>query len=487
MVELDRIICGDCLDVLKTLPEDSVDAIVTDPPAGIAFMGKEWDQDKGGRDEWIGWMAQVASECLRVIKPGGHALVWALPRTSHWTGMAWEEAGWEPRDKISHVFGSGFPKSLDISKALDKMAGAEREVVGHSQYEGRRPTAFGGKKNGDNAYGDYNAQPEMLITAPATPAAKQWAGFGTALKPAHEDWWLFRKPLEEATIAANVLKWGCGGLNIDGCRIGTDERLSFGSREIGDGVKYSPMPKDKQTPGIQNNLGRFPSNLIWSHSLLCKRIGTKKIKPLEGHRPNPVGKQSDGNIKFTQKEVGFQKVSYTGSDGLEEVESWDCAPDCPSWEFAKAGERASGGSMHERSLARGTIPLNGSPVSQRNNTLGPSEGSAARFFQACPFTDEDLIPFIYQSKASRSERGEGNNHPTVKSLSLMRYLCRLITPPGGLILDPFAGSGTTCLAAKQEGFHFLGIEKEPEYAEIARRRIAAIPTSLSRWAEDARP
>jgi len=220
-MDLDRIICGDCLEVLSTLPEDSIDAIVTDPPAGIAFMGKEWDKDKGGRDAWIAWMSQVASECLRVIKPGGHALVWALPRTSHWTGMAWEEAGWGPRDKISHVFGSGFPKSLDISKALDKMAGAERDIIGVA----KRSNAKGHVTN----YSKWDRPEEYDITAPATPAAKQWAGWGSAIKPSHEDWWLFRKPLEEATIAANVLRWGTGGLNIDGCRISTNGEHPTGS------------------------------------------------------------------------------------------------------------------------------------------------------------------------------------------------------------------------------------------------------------------
>jgi hypothetical protein len=161
-----QVLNGDCLDVLRGLADNSVDSIVTDPPAGIAFMGKEWDRDKGGRDAWIAWMRSVAAECLRVIKPGGHAFVWAIPRTSHWTGMAWEDAGWQPRDKCYHIFGSGFPKSHNLSG--------------------------------------------------------EWDGWGTALKPAAEEWWLFRKPLSESTVAANVLKWGTGALNIDGCRVGDE-------------------------------------------------------------------------------------------------------------------------------------------------------------------------------------------------------------------------------------------------------------------------
>ena len=424
MLELDRIICGDCLEVLKTLQEDSVDAIVTDPPAGIAFMGKEWDKDKGGRNAWIAWMSQVASECLRVIKPGGHALVWALPRTSHWTGMAWEEAGWEPRDKIAHVFGSGFPKSMDISKALDKMAGAEREIIG---YDENKLTRYGPNRE-DQTWAGWRlhapAQEAAKITTPATPAAKQWAGFGTALKPSHEDWWLFRKPLAEKTIAENVLRWGVGGINIDGCRISTKESTI---RPNGIGMFHADI---KENIGGSIS-GRFPANLIHDGS------------------PEVLAEFA----KAGESKSSTRKVSQT--------------------ELNNNGYRESSvyGKYNENRTERGHI----------------DQGSAARFFQACPFTEEDYAPFIYQAKASRSERGEGNNHPTVKSLSLMRYLCRLITPPGGLILDPFAGSGTTCLAAKQEGFRFIGIEKEPEYAEIARRRIATIPTGINRWEEDARP
>ena len=168
---------GDCLEVLATLPDCLVDAIVTDPPAGIAFMGKAWDRDKGGKAEWVQWMQSVAAQCLRVIKPGGHALVWAIPRTSHWTGDAWEEAGWQVRDKIYHVFGSGFPKSLDVSKAIDKAAGAEREVVGERKLTGKARILSGGNFNGEykeHYRGSAHDYKEVYsVTAPATPAAKQ--------------------------------------------------------------------------------------------------------------------------------------------------------------------------------------------------------------------------------------------------------------------------------------------------------------------------
>jgi site-specific DNA-methyltransferase (adenine-specific) len=222
-----KILHGDCIEVMRGMSDNSVDSIVTDPPAGISFMGKNWDKDKGGRLHWISWMAEVASECLRVIKPGGHALVWAIPRTSHWTGMAWDDAGWLPRDKIYHCFGSGFPKSLSVSKEIDRIAGAEREVIGKGK---------SGSPNSHNNYniktdvdnGGYEFGGEYTYTAPATPEAKRWDGWGTAMKPAIEEWWLFRKPFK-GTVAENVLEWGTGGINIDGCRVGwnPDDRIAY--------------------------------------------------------------------------------------------------------------------------------------------------------------------------------------------------------------------------------------------------------------------
>lgn len=223
---IDTVICGDALAVLKGLPENSVDAIVTDPPAAVSFMGREWDSDKGGRTQWVGWLSQVMREALRCLKPGGHALVWALPRTSHWTALALEDAGFEIRDCVYHLFGSGFPKSLDISKAIDKMADAEREVIGHvdgrGSYDGSIRTPR--EKFTGNVWNNGEAGGTTLapITAPATPEAQQWQGYGTALKPAVECWWLCRKPLSESSIAANVLRWSTGAINIDACRVGAE-------------------------------------------------------------------------------------------------------------------------------------------------------------------------------------------------------------------------------------------------------------------------
>lgn len=466
---LDTVICGDCLEELPAIPEDSIDAIVTDPPAGIAFMGKEWDKDKGGRDKWIAWMEEIAFGCLRVVKPGGHALVWALPRTSHWTGMAWENAGWEPRDKIAHVFGSGFPKSLDISKAIDKMAGAEREVIGPSRHHSPGRKATNTLRSMNVLYrGEDDGKYD---TAPATPAAIQWAGFGTALKPSHEDWWLFRKPLDQPTIAANVLRWGVGGINIDGCRIATAEltpRHNTGERKEKNVGKFGI--NDIDFVANPSALGRFPANLIWSHSPLCKRIGTKKVK---GSQLDHVcSRKSDNGIYHP---YGTQhRVGYTDADGMEEVESWDCHPSCPSWQFAKAGESKSSDRLRHNSNADNHEGYNCFGKYGNNVTSGFSDqGTPARFFQCCPFTEEDIPAFAYYAKASKSDRGEGNTHCTTKPSSLIQYLCKLICPPNGVILDPFGGSGTLAIAAIRENFHYILIEKEKEYIDICRSRVEA--------------
>jgi DNA modification methylase len=296
---LDRIICGDCLEVMASMSESSVDSIVTDPPYGLSFMGKDWDHGVPGEVFW--------REALRVAKPGAHLLAFGGTRTHHRLICAIEDAGWEIRDCLGWLYGSGFPKSLNLK---DK-----------------------------------------------------WQGWGTALKPAWEPIVLARKPLI-GTVAQNVLEHGTGALNIDGCRVETEEELGRNNSPRTNGTSYIVQCKMMR---IDNSAGkgRFPANLI--------------------------------------------------HDGSNEVEA--------------------------------VFPKN-----------------ASRFF--------------YCAKASTSERGEGNNHPTVKPQALMQYLCRLVTPPGGVVLDPFTGSGSTLLAALREGFCFIGIEQEEKYCEIARRRVAEATPSL---------
>jgi DNA modification methylase len=313
-----RIMVGDCRESMATLEAESVDAVVCDPPYELGFMGRKWDASG------IAYDLEVWRQALRVLKPGGHLLAFSGSRTYHRMACAIEDAGFDVRDQIMWIYGSGFPKSLDVSKAIDKAAGAEREVVSRSENGIAGGT---GKHAGQaDAYG-YAAT--FNITAPATDDARRWSGWGTALKPAHEPICMARKPLV-GTVAANVLRYGTGAINVDGCRVGGE---------------------------------RWPANVI-----------------------------HDGSDEAT--------------DGLRD---------------------------------------------------------AARYF--------------YTAKASGEDRDEmlgdvpKNVHPTVKPTDLMRYLVRMVTPPGGLVLDPFTGSGSTGRAAMLEGMRFVGCELSPEYAEIARARI----------------
>ena len=345
-----KLLNGDCLEQMKQLPDNSVDSIVSDPPYGISFMAKKWDYDVPKVEVW--------KEAMRVLKHGGHALIACGTRTQHRMVVNIEDAGFEIRDVVSWIYGSGFPKSQNISKAIDKAAGAEREVVEWKKSGGGRTTAANPM---DRNAGKTNSHDP--VTAPATKAAQQWDGWGTALKPACEFFTLCRKPLSEKTVAANVLKWGTGGINIDGCRVGGKPRTTHA-----DG----------------------------------NRIGNR-----------------DGATSISMGNEGF---SYVGSQG-----------------------RFPANLIHDGS--------------QQVLELFPetNKDSAARFFY-CP-------------KASKKDRNEGNNHPTVKPTALMQYLCRLITPTGGVVLDPYMGSGSTGKAAVKEGFSFVGCELDEDYYKIATARI----------------
>jgi DNA modification methylase len=371
---------GDCLEVLRTLPNASVDAVVTDPPYGLAFMGKKWDYDVPSVEVW--------AECLRVLKPGGHLLAFAGTRTQHRMAVRIEDAGFEIRDMIAWVYGSGFPKSLDVSKAIDKAAGAEREVLGVAG-------TTGGGRSKDYLAGNYSA------TAPATPEAQQWQGWGTALKPALEPITVARKPFN-GTVASNVLEHGTGAINVDGCRVdasGADlsrvNNTSLGSASGGIYGKAGAFVSEGSP------LGRWPANLIHDGSDEVVRLFPQ------------TGVNRGGNS--TQINAGTGRYNWNTGE-------------------AKA-------------MPDGVDPGYG------------DSGSAARFF--------------YCAKTSKRERGEGNNHPTVKPIALMSYLCRLVTPPKGTVLDPFMGSGSTGIAAKLEGFTFIGVEREPAYYTIAQSRINA--------------
>jgi site-specific DNA-methyltransferase (adenine-specific) len=378
-----KLYLGDSAEVLKGCPDNYFDSVVTDPPYGLSFMGKKWDYDVPTVEIW--------KECLRVLKPGGHLLAFGGTRTYHRLVVAIEDAGFEIRDQIQWIYGQGFPKSQDISKMIDKAAGAEREVLA-TMPAGSGPLKTGhvNSSGGGMSIGTERS-PEIKITAPATPEAKQWTGWGTALKPANEPICLARKPLSESTIAKNVLKHGTGGLNIDGARIKTDEVLGR--------LNHTPSTFNHKntTPFVDNSggLGRFPSNVILD----------------------------DDAAKVLDEQTGELKSG-----------AWNGVTN-------KARDAKAKGAEAER--VREDRPAD--------------SGGASRFF--------------YVAKASKSDRGADNTHPTVKPTKLMEYLIKLVTPPGGKVLDPFMGSGTTGVAALRNGFEFRGIELEEVYLQIAKRRI----------------
>lgn len=391
---------GDCMEVMASLPADSIDAIVTDPPYGLGFMGKKWDALPPG-EEW-------ARECLRVLKPGGHMLAFGGTRTWHRLAVAVEDAGFEIRDSIAWMYGSGFPKSHDVSKAIDKAAGAERIDAKHSGF-----TPFGagsprcldcGKTKGSQS---GNCRCVDAKSAPATPTAQHWEGWGTALKPAFEPVIMARKPFV-GTVAANVLEHGTGAINIDACRVSADaaDDLNRKRRPSVVGDTSTPFGAGLAMSGDPHASGRWPANVVLDDAM---------AEVLDGQSGTLRGGARPGSTANTPK---FNGATY------------------------------SAGKIYDGKVEGPREQLDG--------------GGASRFF--------------YVAKAPKKERPlvDGIAHPTVKPLALMRWLCRLVTPEGGTILDPFAGSGTTLEAAALEGFKAIGIEREADYLPLIQARLDRI-------------
>ena len=377
---------GDCIETMNAMPPESVDAIVTDPPYGLGFMGKKWD----GLPPSLEW----AEACYRVLKPGGHIAAFGGTRTWHRLAVAIEDAGFEMRDSLAWLYGSGFPKSHDVGKAIDKLAGAEREVALVPTKPGNalNPGGIGGEGRG--GWRDESA--------PATPEAAQWDGWGTALKPAFEPIVLARKPLAERTVARNVLAFGTGAINIDGCRIAGEVPTT--------------------TRGGHAEKHRVPD----SHPD-AKNLG--RLRPQGRVEGNPSGRWP-ANVLLDQHAA--------------------------AWVDEQSGEAGgTGGARKPNARSRGITGWKGSEWKAANDS-----GGASRFF--------------YTAKAPKRERPNVNGvqHPTVKPLAIMRWLIRLVTPPGGTVLDPFAGSGTTIEAALIEGFNPVGIEMEADYLPLIQHRIA---------------
>lgn len=659
---------GDCLDYLKLLPENSVDSVCTDPPAGINFMNRPFDSDRGGRDSWIDWLASIFKEVYRVMKPGAHGLVWALPRTSHWTAMGLELAGFNIRDRIAysfdaseleraffgslnkaqlelwerfaesqdpvrmqHYFGVGFPKAVDVSKQIDVLLCEKRKVIGID----RRPI-------GGNSYNGGNGQWKGggNITTPATSEAVQWDGWKSSLKPAVEDYWLIRKPLD-GTIAQNILKHGVGGISINSSRIRertidkqiervrmfsfygdhkadsnisciiqkNDEAFLFDTtskllsdaetwllsvlREGLNGRSYQEPPSFLancpiyfhfcdvlvRSVRVDDQVSVLQQGYAHKHILVSKTSDDHAYEQVDNllhecisllsnfHYQAQLSNQDDLLFLNEQVRPAFLRYSKSLIDCiqtlLKEELSYRLVDNAVQRAILALQSIISGtDKKDEDSLANilcvvfaipylitntmrcqlnflekiGRYPahliLDGSPAvcerfpnangsgdkklaittahegycrpgrSMFTHDLGSvgyhDQGSASRFFKSCP-----IDPFVYHSKASSADRNSGceelearfsptmnngiggkehdpetatpkrNIHPTCKSQELFKYFCTLLTPPAGLVLDPFIGSGTTGIAAVKLGYRFIGCEMEAEYFEIAKARIAA--------------
>lgn len=377
-----EVLHGDCLELMKKMESNSIDAIVTDPPYGLRFMGKKWDYDVPSQKIW--------EEALRVLKPGGYLLAFAGTRTQHRMAVRIEDAGFEIRDMIAWVYGSGFPKSLNIGKAVDKLLGNEREIIGETT-SGKILRA-----NGQNER-PYQEGKDRIITD-ITKGSSEFEGFGTALKPALEPITVARKPLSEKTVAENCLKWGVGGIDIDGSRVPLEDdcRLLKGGTYGSDRTNGSGMFLNNTNGNYSVPSGRFPANLIHDGS-----EEVVSLFPSKAGAYAPVKKGMNGD-----------------SNGIY-------------GDFAQKGDNGA--------------------------TFYGDSGSAARFF--------------YCAKASGSERGKTNSHATVKPIALMEYLVKLVCRENSILLDPFAGSGTTGIACLNTNRQFILMEKEKEYFDIINKRI----------------
>jgi site-specific DNA-methyltransferase (adenine-specific) len=412
---IDQIVMGDNLEVLKDIPDNSIDTCLCDPPYGLSFMGKEWDSFGTDLQRYQEWTRRWASEVLRVAKPGATLLAFGGTRTFHRLACGLEDAGWEIRDTLMWLYGSGFPKSLNISKAIDKMKGAEREVIGKGR-SGK--TAIWTEEGG---MGDYD------ITAPATPESEMWEGYGTALKPAYEPIIMAMKPLD-GTFAENALKWGVAGLNIDEARIGTEKVLAHHAPS---GTFAGGEPNRGSDTNYYVNQGRFPANLLLdevSAEMLDEQSGIRKGWASQRHNKfNPYG----GNALQKSK---TERMGYY--EGYNDV----------------------GGASRFFYVAKAS-------KSERESGLEGQEQQDMKVtnYYGLPRDDGSIREIPKRS----------NNHPTVKPIKLMDYLVKLTKMPNEtqIYLDPFLGSGTTAIAVVLNGRHYIGIEREPEYIEIAKARI----------------
>lgn len=504
-----KLVHGDCVEVMKRLPDNSIDSIVTDPPYAIDFMGKDWDgaggmlgqiakgeeksehgpQARGGSHNqgfyandnrvFQAWSERWLREAFRVLKPGGHALVFGATRTWHRQAVAAEDAGFEIRDQImAWMYGTGFPKGLDISKAIDKaqrgvpQGGANPTSPNHGKY---RTSKTEGKRGDSDKGQGYGAGGSRFLASPAssdgvsssdvknavTEEAQKWQGWNTALKPAHEPILVLRKPITEKNIAANVLKYGTGGINIGATRVGSSKQTPASPRRAEQGAAYGDLSNDPGTgSGWDANTGRHPANVVLVHLEECRLVGQTSDVFGGGASASRTGNAVIDLVGGYQAGDGF-----VGQEVLVDV--YECAPGCPVAALdeqapkAGAGGRASGPTL--------TGEYKSDMMGKFNGTDAPpafygDKGGASRFFYVSKPTKKERVSYT-------KEDGTTIQHVTVKPLDLMRYLVRMVTPQGGILLDPFAGSGTTLEAAHIEGFKALGIELTDDYIPLTELRI----------------
>ena len=427
------LIQGDCREVLKSLDENSIDACVTDPPYELGFMGKRWDASG------IAYDVALWKLVFRVLKPGAHLLAFGGTRTYHRMVCAIEDAGFEIRDQIQWLYGSGFPKSLDVSKAIDKVMGAERTVVGKiSTQIGNKLKSKEGPGRGGNKEAVKNRFTGNLLGPPVLDEAKAWSGWGTALKPANEPICVARKPLSEKTVAENVLKWGTGALNIDGCRVGTEQITVAHNKGDSFSQSYKARDKTPQHSHYTQHSGRWPANVILDEEagkMLDEQSGERS-----GCKPH--------TITASEKTRQRNKIKGWGSVTV------------PKEKFA--GFADSGGASRFFYCPKASR-------SERNAGLEGMEKHTK--YQDFGLKQRMENGAVTNPRTNNESAGSTNHHPTVKPIKLMEYLVKLVTPPGGKVLDPFMGSGTTGIACKNLGFEFVGIEQNEEYFAIAEKRL----------------
>ena len=418
------LINGDCIEQMQKLIDDGVqvDSVVTDPPYELGFMGRSWDSTG------IAFQKETWELAYKLLKPGGHLLAFSASRNYHRMAVAIEDVGFEIRDQMMWLYGSGFPKSMNVGKAFDKKLGNERKVVGMTNQQDIRSGNYVGKATDTKEY--------SRIDVPITEGNSEWEGWGTALKPAHEPIVMARKPLSEKSIVDNVLKHGTGAINIDECRI------------EGNDAKYPDTNPDFK------DIGRQSKEAIGIDKLSFGQTENAKRKKVVRKPRNESGVWTDGNSGMKAEGTQYADADPKGRfpanimhDGSDVVQ--DIFPDTKAGSYKGDGSK-SGGIWNKST---------GKPAGREYG----DEGSAARYFY-CPKT----------SKSERNNSTVKNNHPTVKPQKLMQYLCRMVTPKGGIVLDMFMGSGSTGMAAKDEGFDFIGIEKEKEYFKIAEARIESV-------------